>query len=125
LRATFHGKQGVCDALPAVAGGPLPAKEGVDAYLARLRAYFFVQSGHGHWSQPQPVHAWRIMAKSYSRIPAEVRLRQFQKRGSARCLRSWTTRLPDADVGWRFVEVEIAAAPGWRPQANEVERADE
>ena len=43
---------------------PLPAKEGVDAYLARLlRAYFFVQSGHGHWSQPQPVHAWRIMAK--------------------------------------------------------------
>src|SRR5213593_4906804 len=34
-----------------------------------------------------------------------------------------TTRLADADVGWRFVEVEIAAAPGWRPQANEVERA--
>ena len=29
-----------------------------------LRAYFFVQSGHRHWSQPQPqpVHAWRIMA---------------------------------------------------------------
>jgi hypothetical protein len=20
-----------------------------------------MQSGHGHWSQPQPVHAWRIM----------------------------------------------------------------
>ena len=28
-----------------------------------LRAYFFVQSGHGHLSQPQPVHTWRIMAK--------------------------------------------------------------
>ena len=27
-----------------------------------LRAYFFVQSGHGHWSQPQPVHALRIIA---------------------------------------------------------------
>ena len=25
--------------------------------------YFFVQSGHGHWSQAQPVHAWRIMAR--------------------------------------------------------------
>src|SRR5439155_19850728 len=29
---------------------------------ASLCTYFFVQSGHGHWSQPQPVHAWRIMA---------------------------------------------------------------
>jgi hypothetical protein len=25
-----HGKQGVCRGLPPVAGGPLPAKEGVD-----------------------------------------------------------------------------------------------
>jgi len=38
LPATFHGKQGVCRGLPPVAGGPLPAKEGVDAYLARLCA---------------------------------------------------------------------------------------
>jgi hypothetical protein len=64
LPKEFHGKQGVCRGLPPVAGGPLPAKEGVDAYLARLCApIFFVQSGHGHWSQPQPVHAWRIMAR--------------------------------------------------------------
>ena len=32
LPATFHGKQGVCRDLPPVAGGPLPAKEGVDTY---------------------------------------------------------------------------------------------
>ncbi len=30
LRATFHGKQGVCRGLPPVAGGPLPAREEVD-----------------------------------------------------------------------------------------------
>src|SRR6266446_6484920 len=30
LPETFHGKQGVCRGLPPVAGGPLPAKEGVD-----------------------------------------------------------------------------------------------
>ena len=36
--------------LPAKGGGRrLPGSS--------LRAYFFVQSGHG--SQPQPVHAWR------------------------------------------------------------------
>src|SRR5437667_5376568 len=28
----FHGKQGVCRGLPPVAGGPLPAREGVDTY---------------------------------------------------------------------------------------------
>ena len=33
-----HGKQGVCRGLPPVAKGPLPAKEGVDTYLARLCA---------------------------------------------------------------------------------------
>src|SRR5439155_17296861 len=33
-----HGKQGVGRGLTAVAGGRLPAKEGVDAYLARLCA---------------------------------------------------------------------------------------
>jgi hypothetical protein len=27
-----NGKQGVCGGLPPVAGGPLPAKEGVDTY---------------------------------------------------------------------------------------------
>jgi len=30
LPEKFHGKQGVCRGLPPVAGGPLPAKEGVD-----------------------------------------------------------------------------------------------
>src|SRR5436189_4581118 len=34
-------------------------------------------------------------------------------------------RFPDAHVGWRFVEVEIAAALGPTPQAKEVERAEE
>ena len=64
LPEKFHGKQGVCRGLPRVAGGPLPEKEGVDAYAgSSLRAYFFVQSGHGHGSQPQPVHALRIMAR--------------------------------------------------------------
>jgi hypothetical protein len=30
LPETFHGQQGVCDGLPPVAGGPLPAKEEVE-----------------------------------------------------------------------------------------------
>src|SRR5437667_7444569 len=34
LPEKFHGKQGVCRGLPPVAGGPLPAKEGVE--LTRL-----------------------------------------------------------------------------------------
>ena len=33
LLETFHGKQGVCRGLPPVAGGPLPAKEGVDVIV--------------------------------------------------------------------------------------------
>ncbi len=32
LPEKFHGKQGVCRGLPPVAGGPLPAREGVDTY---------------------------------------------------------------------------------------------
>src|SRR6266542_1058221 len=65
LRETFHGKPGVCRGLPPVAGGPLPAKEGVDSFA--WRSYFLLlQSGHGHWSQPQPVHALRIMSRFYS-----------------------------------------------------------
>jgi hypothetical protein len=32
LPETFHGKQGVCRGLPPVAGGPLPAREGVNTY---------------------------------------------------------------------------------------------
>src|SRR5439155_26926691 len=57
-----HGKPGVCRGLPPVAGGPLPEKEGVDPEV-KLSAerYFLLQSGH--WSQPQPVHAWRTMAR--------------------------------------------------------------
>jgi hypothetical protein len=60
LPREVHGKQGVRRGLPPVAGGP-PCEGGVDAYLARLRACFFVQSGHGHW--PQPVHGLRIVAR--------------------------------------------------------------
>jgi hypothetical protein len=31
------------------------------------RGYLLLlQSGHGHWSQPQPVHAMRIMDRFYS-----------------------------------------------------------
>ncbi len=30
LREKLDGKQGVCRGLPPVAGGPIPAKEGVD-----------------------------------------------------------------------------------------------
>src|SRR5439155_25121890 len=50
-----HGKQGVCRGLPPVAGGPLPAKEGVDLscfgarYLLLLQSGDgLLQSGHGH-----------------------------------------------------------------------------
>src|SRR2546430_17186919 len=32
LPREVHGKQGVCRGLPPVAGGPLPAREGVDTY---------------------------------------------------------------------------------------------
>src|SRR6266516_4664954 len=64
LPEKFHGKQGVCRGLPAVAEGPLPEKEGVDDLT--LRRYFLLpQSGQGHWSQPQPVHASRIMQRFY------------------------------------------------------------
>ena len=47
LPKTFHGKQGVCRGLPPVAGGPLPAKEGVDLSCFGAR-YLLLQSGHGH-----------------------------------------------------------------------------
>jgi len=62
-----HGKQGVCDGLPPVVVGPLPAKEGVDADLASRVGYLLrLQSGHGQCSQPQPVHASRIMREILS-----------------------------------------------------------
>src|SRR5439155_4793511 len=53
----------VCCGLPPVAGVPSLRRRGRRLPGSSLRAYFFVQSGHGHWSQPQPVHAWRIMAR--------------------------------------------------------------
>ncbi len=65
LPETFHGKQGVCRGLPPPLGGPLPAKEGVDVFGIVERDYFLAQSGHGLWSQPHPVHAWRIMGACY------------------------------------------------------------
>jgi hypothetical protein len=50
-------------------------KEGVDPLAPDGEAYFLpLQSGHGHWSQPQPVHAFRSMdwmiVKDSSRDPA-------------------------------------------------------
>src|SRR6266480_1250621 len=47
----------------------------------------------------------------------EARLRRSRRGGDG--------PFPDAHVRRRFVEVEIAAAPGPTPQAKEVERADE
>jgi hypothetical protein len=47
LPETFHGKQGVCGGLPPVAGGPLPAKEGVDSRpLGRLSIEPLTQTSH-------------------------------------------------------------------------------
>ncbi len=61
LPEAFHGKQGVCRGLPPVAEGPLPEKEGVELVSTCWpERYFLLQSGHGHWSHPQPVHALRI-----------------------------------------------------------------
>ena len=42
-----HGKQGVCRGLPPVAGGPLPAKEGVDLSCFGARYLLLLQSGDG------------------------------------------------------------------------------
>jgi hypothetical protein len=64
LPRTSHGKQGVCRGLPAVAGGPLPAKEGFDLVVVCCGYFLLLHAGHGHWTQPQPVHAFRITARS-------------------------------------------------------------
>ena len=122
LPASIDGKEGVSGSSPEEG---LPAKEGVDLILLWPGYLLLLQSGQGHWSQPQPVHALRIIARRYSWAPAEVRLRQFPKRGSARCGRARTAQFPDADVRRRFVEVKIAATLGPTPQAKEVERAGE
>ena len=42
LRREVHGKQGVCRGLPPVAGGPLPAKEGVELQPAREFALLLI-----------------------------------------------------------------------------------
>src|SRR5436309_3118109 len=62
LRAKFHGKEGV-ESTSCCFG---------EGYLLLL------QSGHGHWSQPQPVHALRIMDRFYSatNLPADGSCRQ-------------------------------------------------
>jgi hypothetical protein len=45
-------------------------KEGVDVLRgSTVRGYFLLQSGHGHCSQPQPVHASRIMRTVYRPHP--------------------------------------------------------
>src|SRR2546423_2305269 len=51
LPETLHGKQGVCPGLPPVAGGPLPVKEGVDAYRL-VSARLFLRA----------VRAWALVA---------------------------------------------------------------
>ena len=121
-----HGKQGVCRGLPPVAGCPLPAKEGVDAYLARLCAPISSCSpgtGTGRSrGRCMPCGSWRDDSHGFQ--PRSV-CGSFQKRGSARRGRAGTARFRDADVRRRFVEVEVAAAFGPNPQAKEVERADE
>ena len=65
LPESFHGKQGVCRGLPPGAGGPLPAREGVDTYREGWLFLYCCNPGHEHSSQPQPVHASRIMQRFY------------------------------------------------------------
>src|SRR6266511_4600112 len=48
LPAKFHGKQGICRGLPPVAGGPLPAKEGVD--LDRRLPRLLLAAALGAWA---------------------------------------------------------------------------
>src|SRR2546426_2431312 len=60
-----------------------------------------------------------------SRVPAEVRPRQFQKRGTTGRRGTRMARFPDAYVWRRFIEIEIAAARGPTSQAKKVERAGE
>ena len=45
----------------------VPSLRGRRSTSVFVRAGYFLllQSGHGHWSQPQPVHASRIMARFY------------------------------------------------------------
>ncbi len=47
LPEKFHGKQGVCRGLPPVAGGPLPAKEGVDLHDRRCATTSCCSPGTG------------------------------------------------------------------------------
>jgi hypothetical protein len=68
LPEKFHGKEGVCRGLPPVAGVPLLRRRGSIPTWIRERDYFLAQSGHGHWSHPQPVHAWQIMRASYLQL---------------------------------------------------------
>jgi hypothetical protein len=50
----------------------VPSLRGRGRHLFVTAGYFsLLQSGHGHWSQPQPVHASRIMQRFY-RGPAPV-----------------------------------------------------
>src|SRR6266511_5467553 len=46
-----------------------------DAYLLLL------QSGHGHWSQPQPVHASRIMQRLYRGQNLNIASNQLMRAG--------------------------------------------
>src|SRR5438093_12887182 len=86
-------------------------------FLRAIRARALVAAAAGTCL---PDHGEMILTDS-SRGPSaavlEARLRQVPE-----VVDDW---LPDADVGWRFVEVEIAAALGPTAQAKGVERANE
>ena len=57
------------DGFTYLTGYPLrevPSLRGRGSTAIRSGGYFLLlQSGHGHWSQPQPVHASRIMQRLY------------------------------------------------------------
>src|SRR5207244_3687674 len=56
-----------CGRSPPCEGGGRPTCWSAAAYL------WLLQSGHGHWSQPQPVHAFRITPRFYFLAAAAAR----------------------------------------------------
>jgi hypothetical protein len=65
LPLAAHGKQGVCRGCHPLREVPsLRGRRSIPVGIIE-RDYFIGQSGHGHWSQPQPVHASRIIGAFY------------------------------------------------------------
>src|SRR6266542_557172 len=75
-----------------------------------------------HGDMPAPDMTARVRC---SRVPAEVRPRQFQKRGASGRRGARMARFSDAYVWWRLIEIEIAAARGPTSQTKKVERPGE